>query len=62
MSKNLKIPGIAKGTVIPAKIEMDMLKNEQERKETKRRDRIAVWTLVVAVLTLIATVVIGLIK
>ena len=62
MSINLKIPGIAKGTVIPAKIEMDMLKNEQERKETKRRDRIAVWTLVVAVLTLIATVVIGLIK
>lgn len=62
MNPNLKIPGIAKGTVIPAKIEMDMLKNEQERKETKRRDRIAVWTLVVAVLTLIATVVIGLIK
>ena len=62
MNPNLKIPGIAKGTVIPAKIDMDMLKNEQERKETKRRDRIAVWTLVVAVLTLIATVVIGLIK
>ena len=62
MNPNLKIPGIAEGTVIPAKIEMDMLKNEQERKETKRRDRIAVWTLVVAVLTLIATVVIGLIK
>lgn len=62
MRKNLKISGIAKGTVIPTKIEMNMLKNEQERKETKRRDRIAVWTLVVAVLTLIATVVIGLIK
>ena len=62
MNPNLKIPGIAKGTVIPAKAEMDMLKNEQERKETKRRDIIAVWTLVVTVLTLIATVVIGLIK
>ena len=62
MNPNLKIPGIAKGTVIPAKAEMDMLRNEQERKETKRRDIIAVWTLVVAVLTLIATVVIGLIK
>lgn len=57
MKLDLKIPDIARGAVVPSKVEMDILKNEQERKEMKRRDRIAVYTLIVSALTLIVSII-----
>lgn len=58
MSKtNINIPNVVKGNVIPPQISYNIAKEEQMRKKSKRRDLISVITLVVAILTLIVSVV-----
>ena len=52
-----EMPEIAKGTKIPPQISYNIAKEEQLRKESKRRDIIAEIALIVAILSLVVSVV-----
>lgn len=54
---DFKIPDIAQGKVIPPNIELYIAKSEQERKEAKRRDRIAIYTLIFSAITMIVSII-----
>ena len=54
---DLKIPDIATGKIIPPNIELNIAKEEQERKETKRRDRIAIYALIVSAISMIISII-----
>ena len=54
---DFKIPDIAQGKVIPPNIELNMAKSEQERIETKRRDRIAIYALIISAISMIVSII-----
>ena len=54
---DFKIPNVAQGKVIPYSIELNMAKSEQERKETKRRDRIAIYALIVSAISMVISII-----
>ena len=54
---DFNIPNMAKGTEIPHTVEMQIMKEQQERQDIKRRDRIALYALIISIISMIVSII-----